>query len=419
VVNVGLVMGILWGGETTELDVDDYYVLFRDATVPAPTDDEYKERCEQQDLLIGDRAAYVWCYVGRLSDSQIEIVQQCLNAEVDKKLWLKDMFSDENLDDKSVIDFVRYPQGIIKVTLLEPAAADLLAQISPNLGFLSHVPLNQSFRIYPDSVEEHQRIVKSLRSRSKECIEFYYDAKKLESPKRHRSFVEIVSLKALIDMWRRIDCRRNALLLRRTAGIFVVEKLEKNTIDTSLCDFYEMPGEKVSSENVEGEFKTKIINAIRYINSKNYIERLTSHQRKILNLCVDLVNESRKKRGSGYLNIVNKYESHEEKKEAVSAMKEKPKPTRRNTPARIKDVKKIIETYWKKVINGELVTQQDVAKQKFPNEPNILSKKIAKPFMEKISEQVKMAKAKYRGIRNFDKRTIAALLTYIHDILKK
>ena len=97
---------------------------------------------------------------------------------------------------------------------------------------------------------------------------------------------------------------------------------------------------------------------------------------------------------------------------------EKPKQTRRNTPARVEDVKKIIETYWKKVINGELVTQKDVALLKFPNEPNILSKKVAKSYMKKISDAVKIAKAKHKSIRNFDNGTRATLLTYVRDTLE-
>ena len=97
---------------------------------------------------------------------------------------------------------------------------------------------------------------------------------------------------------------------------------------------------------------------------------------------------------------------------------ETPKQTRRNTAERVENVKKIVETYWKKVINGELVTQKDVALLKFPNEPNILSKKVAKPYMKKISDAVKIAKAKYRSIRNFDDRIRAELLTYVRDTLE-
>jgi hypothetical protein len=110
--------------------------------------------------------------------------------------------------------------------------------------------------------------------------------------------------------------------------------------------------------------------------------------------------------------------ANDTKSDSEPVKAEKPKTTRRNTPARIEDVKKLVEMYWKKVINGDLVTQKDVALQKFPNEPNILSKKVAKPYMKKISEAVKLAVAEHQSIRNFNDRVRAGLLTFIHDTLK-
>jgi len=214
---------------------------------------------------------------------------------------------------------------------------------------------------------------------------------------------------------------------------------------------------------------------LKIVNNDKYISSLTDCQLEVFDKGVTIANNIRTSFNCGHKNIQNKYEAKRKDRTpepkaqlqdsatevinkidklqeqfdkilpAISAAKpdsvskkdtrkaalandaksdsepvkvEKPKQTRRNTPERIEEIKKLVEVYWKKAINGELVTQKDVALLKFPNEPNILSKKDAKPFMKKISEQVKMAKAKHGSIRNFDNRIRAALLTYIHDILK-
>ena len=214
---------------------------------------------------------------------------------------------------------------------------------------------------------------------------------------------------------------------------------------------------------------------LKIVNNDKYISSLTDRQLEVFDKGVTIANNIRTSFNCGHKNIQNKYEAkrkdrtpepkaqlqdsatiineihklkdhfnkilpvnnannpdsvskkdtrkaalaNDAKVTKQAAVEEKPKQTRRNTPERIEEIKKLVEVYWKKAINGEWVTQKDVAKQKFPKEPNILSKKDAKPFMKKISEQVKMAKAKHGSIRNFDNRTRAALLTYIHDILKK
>jgi hypothetical protein len=412
----------------TESDVDEYYVLFRDTDDPRPID--YKERCKWQDLLIGDRASFVWGYIGRLNDRQAELVKRGLDSTVNKRFSSEHRSSAIRLDDKEESSFMLYQRGEIRVIPRTPAALSFLAQVSPNLQFFSHIPLNQSVRIFPESIKEKQRILEALTScESQENFgfELHYDPLKKDSLKRYRSFVELVSLETLMDMWQRTGCCVQGQLLKRTAGIWVVETLEKNIIDTSVMDFYKKLGKNVSPENMGEAFRSKVLH------NKTYISTFSLRQLEVLEECVDIANiikgESRKKnrykvaKRKRLYKVINKNSIRirnrvDPKVELLPAKEEKQKLTRRNTPSRIEDVKKIVETYWKKVINGELVTKKDVAKQKFPKETNILSKAIAIPFMKKISEQVKMAKAKYGSIRNFDNRTRAALLAYVHDILK-
>ena len=59
----------------------DYYILFCDTEAPAPTLDVYKKRCRQQDVLIADKASYVWGYAGKLTRKQAEAAELRLKLE--------------------------------------------------------------------------------------------------------------------------------------------------------------------------------------------------------------------------------------------------------------------------------------------------------------------------------------------------
>ena len=226
-------------GETEKTDL--YYILFRDAAVPAPTDAEYKIRCEQRDLLAGDRAEYVWGYVGELSDSQAKKVREGFK-KFEKRFRREREFSAPYLEDPDEIAFLRRSLSEMRVILRKPTAQYFLAQISPSLAFLSHVPFDcitrkkRNFRIYPESAEEEQQILKALQPRPVKFhfgFRFWYDPKKIEPLKRHCSFVELLSLQTLMDIWRCFGLIDNTDLLRRTAGIWVIQSLEKSNVYTS------------------------------------------------------------------------------------------------------------------------------------------------------------------------------------------
>ena len=56
---------------------DDYYILFRDATVPTPL--TRKERNKQREVMLTDRATYVWGYVGKLHNWGYRVCYSCVN----------------------------------------------------------------------------------------------------------------------------------------------------------------------------------------------------------------------------------------------------------------------------------------------------------------------------------------------------
>jgi len=332
--------------QETEVKTDEYYILFREMDNPTPTvrvaagispkrgfwekmvnlprclidklkyqlaiidklanpdeseyrkkaclDKIYKERCEQNDLLITDKASYVWCYAGELTRSQAKIVKNSLYSEVDKGFWLERMSSAESLNRKDEIEFVCYPRGTISVTPHEPASLDFLVRISPNLAFFSHMPLNHCVRIFPDSAKEKRKIIHALNPSAQKRFGFtvQFDPKKCESPKRHRSFVELISLSDLMDMWQRVG-HYHKDLLRCTAGIWVVVRLENRQICT--------PGEILNLERTATNFRSRVL-------GKKNIWTLTQSQKCVLKQCIDIVNKIRSDHGSKGRNICNQYE---------------------------------------------------------------------------------------------------------------
>lgn len=92
---------------------------------------------------------------------------------------------------------------------------------------------------------------------------------------------------------------------------------------------------------------------------------------------------------------------------------------RRSRAERVEAIKKTAKEYWIKKVNGELVSQEDIAKENgFEKEPNILSKSIAEPYMTKISQTIDGAVAVHGAIQDWDARTRSSMLTFIYDTLK-
>ena len=261
----------------------DHYILFRDTDDPAPVD--YNKRCSQQDLLIGDKASYVWGYVGELTGLQAGDVRVKLD------LMFEGKFNEEAFSPP----LLRWSKsGTIEVIPRLPGALAFLKHVSSNLDFLEHAPVNKSVKIKPKSDEESQRILEELFCRSTWAdsgFEFTYKSNRLEIQKICRSFVELLSLETLMDGWQGVGCRPDMEPLRRTAEIWVSEVLEGSKIYTS--------GEKLSPEGTENIFKSSLIDPD--------LTLLTLRQSQVLGRCVDVANSIRKTYGCENKNIENKY----------------------------------------------------------------------------------------------------------------
>ncbi|MDR0327680.1 MAG: hypothetical protein LBI05_05215, partial [Planctomycetaceae bacterium] len=293
-------------GKKEPVAATDYYILFRDTAVPAPTDIEYKTRADQEDVLLSDRALYVWGYAGTLNDERAEIVKQRLKSYVDERLRLESGFLAKNLGDTPEIGFQSRTYKMT-VMLRKLASRKYLARKVPDLGFLSYVPLHQIVRIYPESSTEKWRIIHALRSwiaqtRYGYSFRLWNNVKpeEFEPHKRHRSFVELVPLETLMDIWSRFGNCQHMDLLRRTAGLWVLETLEKNReIHTRKNSYH--------PEKIKTIFKSLVLD------DKNYIPTLTLRQQVVLGKCVDIANSIRAADGGGAENIENIYRALLEK----------------------------------------------------------------------------------------------------------
>jgi len=83
----GISGGFMEGKKRSE--TDDYFILFRDATVPDPTPEVYKQRSKEEDLFLADKASYVWGYVGKLKDWQARKVQRSLDTPLEEEFQKK------------------------------------------------------------------------------------------------------------------------------------------------------------------------------------------------------------------------------------------------------------------------------------------------------------------------------------------
>ena len=274
--------------------VDDYYILFRDADAPAPTSDIYKKRCEQQDLLIADKASYVWGYVGKLNDSQACVLQTRLDGEFEERLIEK--FGGSDAD--SPADYG------LEIATRKPGVLSFLAEVSSDLTFLSNVSPNHRFWFFPEG-DELLQIKEVLSIRAKNDLDLILKLHRLTFPKTHKSFVQLLPLKTLVDGWRRIDCYRNMDLLRHTAAIWFIGA-SSGKFDLTL----EKNHNPISPDIAETVFKSVVID-------DEYIQLLLPHQLGVLAKCINIANRIRMW-DDGENNIENQYHAIGKYDEVVS-----------------------------------------------------------------------------------------------------
>jgi hypothetical protein len=254
----------------------DYYILFCDTEAPVPTPDVYKKRCRQQDVLIADKASYVWGYAGKLTCKQAEAAELRLKLEFwerFRKVW-------ESAGEKCETNFGFYFD--FEIADRKPGALDCLAQLSPDLDFLSYVSPHHGFMFYPDRREVLQ-IEDALKSLTEQGNPGFYCAScVLEYVKTHWSYVKLLSFEDLTAGWEYIEYCSSMDLLRHTAASLVIWE--------TLYDEFRIKqkmGISVCPEVMKNTFETTVRD------DRKYIPSLEFHQLAVLAECVDIVNNIR------------------------------------------------------------------------------------------------------------------------------
>jgi hypothetical protein len=308
--------------------MDDYYILFRDSRNPVPI--VRKEKHWQEDWLAEDDASYVWGYVGKLSGSQAESAQKRID------LRFKALFDDE---------YVSVPSNDrFEFATRRQEALDLLQYISPHLAKLAEASSDHRFRYIPEDAYIQQQIadeVSAIQAKNgtndgitidevnlaidtiqsslgsnllKNMIQYpsmEAERKKRSelrsggafpgvSPKKERPeftsdgrtfvrwvyethgyFIQLVSLKTLLDCWSRAGFCHDMNLLRRTAAIWIIETLSGKFVFVPENEYH-----PVSPEVIQKVFQL-------IVHDKEYILN-TPKQWGVLFECVDIVKKIRK-----------------------------------------------------------------------------------------------------------------------------
>jgi len=282
-------------------ETDDYFILFRDATVPDPTPEIYKKRSKEEDLFLGDKAEYVWGYVGKLKDRQARFVQRSLDKPFEEEFKKKIESSSAGIPSKYAFEIaVRNPLDRTRKNLIE---------VSPNLAFLSrmhHFLLH--FWYYPESDEEGLQIQQILSSQPEKGGRGIYSHRhELTVPKTHRSFVQLLSFDALINGLKRVNYWRETGAPRRAAAIWIIETSLASVKLTSpgftrRPPFAQIPNLLNIPSNARAAFESVVLN------DKKYIPALTEYQLEVFERGVTVANNIRTTDHCGYRNIENKYE---------------------------------------------------------------------------------------------------------------
>ena len=276
-----------------ESALDDYYVLFRDTGDTTPID--YERRCQQKDLLIGDKASYVWGYVGKLNGEQAKAVQTKLDLE----------FAEEFL---SSFDTNKTSLQGFSFIIHQEKALDLLAQLSPDLEFLSHLHCfseakpDYHFWFFPETFDEAFRIGMEFPCLGKDIVTDNYSLFRywLKSFKSSGAFVQLLSEKTLVDGWKRTVYYESMDILRRTAAIWLIE-----TLCGKLEALQEMPVMREMENPISVEvLRERFMRIVKNVwEDVQYSSWLPPRQLKILGECVEIVNSIRTADGDGDKNI--------------------------------------------------------------------------------------------------------------------
>jgi hypothetical protein len=286
----------------------DYYILFRDTEVPVLTGSDYGKRCVEDDLLIADKAAYVWGYVGELNDGQVRMIQERLDGFYEE--GFKEEFRFSHTDIPSSHGFE------ITIVVRGQVALKVLAEVSPDLEFISRNSPLHRFRFFPKTDEESMRIKQALSSLPDEKKpSIRWSMYEVEFPQKHRSFVRLLPSKTLMDGLERVGYDDRMNRARHTAAIWIID----TALSTSVPMRNLSPVKKKHSQldtkapqhpltTDRPKFDGAAFQKLVY-NETKYIPALTERQLEVFEQGVMIANNIRTAFNCGYRNIENKYES--------------------------------------------------------------------------------------------------------------
>jgi hypothetical protein len=359
----------------------DYFILFRDTEVPELTDSDNEKRCTQEDLLLADRATYVWGHIGVLTGLCASFVQRHL----DKPL-------EEEYKEKVEISNASAPcQFGYEIAVYHPFATILkkLSKISPNLAFLFNVPRLplQRFWYFPESDDESWQIRQLLESQNKQDGRgIFWHLHRITIPKTHshrsearrthssetlqtrtftqphRSFAQVLSLDTIVDGLKRVDYSTKMDVTRRAAAVWVIEtsltyeKLTRPGFTRKIPSFMATPQIFLDNpRDVRAAFESAIAD-------EKYLPTLSDRQLAILERGITLANNFMTSFRPAHRKIANKYE----------AMR------LNNKAKRISDDEKRIEEEKKRINDEEKKNVEE--KKRINEEAKRVSDKIYSPF---------------------------------------
>ena len=246
----------------------DYYVLFRDAKKGIKKQGEFLEKLEMQGRSISSDsndipsldglATYLWCYVGKLTARQARGVQAKLDLD------LKKGFEEEYRWD----ELGRY-RFIIAIT-------EGLNWNSFKFTPVQHFQIHYNAGLVAQSHSDKKKIVNPKTDVSSRI------------PQSARSFVHLLPLSTLTDIWHRVGCPKDVESVRYTAIVWIRKTLREEKISQI--------EQKADPEEVELVFKLSLDD-----------QEMTEYQREVLRKCIDIANRIRGIDDCNNFNIENKY----------------------------------------------------------------------------------------------------------------
>ena len=260
-------------GKKTKSAID-YYVLFRDDSEHARQSNRNSSVSKPDEC--DDEASYLWCHIGKLTARQARGVQIKLNLEFKERFEQEKNSRCTNILEQIRADWSRLEQ----MRLLVQRGLDLAAhELTP-----SQRPLMQQQKtgFVARSPSGKEKLVIS----KKDVSALLFQCERLFQSER--SFIQLLPLPTLIDIWHSIGCPTDVEPLRCTAIAWLRKTFPQKKVSVI--------GPKSCSDAVELVFKSSLDD-----------QEMTASQREVLKKCVDVANSVREVDDCKDMNIENKY----------------------------------------------------------------------------------------------------------------